>query len=103
AGEPTNVARTTENRRTRIRRHLSNKRTDAVAMNVLDPFEVAEIEIWPIYPEVGKQPETQPFLDAAEFTVFQRLLKESALGAVLNEKDIPTKPLATLPESFRAR
>ena len=39
-GEPIYVGQTTERLRTRIRRHLTNQRTDAVAMNVLDPFEV---------------------------------------------------------------
>ena len=46
-GEPIYVGRTRESLRTRIRRHLTNQRTDAVAMSVLDPFEVAEIEMWP--------------------------------------------------------
>ena len=101
--EPIYVGQTKENLRTRIRRHLTNQRTDAVAMNVLDPFEVAEIEVWPVYPETAKQMDITSFLDAAEFTVFQKVLKESALRAVLNEKDIPSKPLVRLPESFRAR
>ena len=35
-------APTTEQLRVRIRRHLTNQRIDAVAMNVLDPFEVAD-------------------------------------------------------------
>jgi len=86
--EPIYVGQTKEKLRTRIRRHLTNQRTDAVAMNVLDPFEVAEIEIWPVYSDPAKHSDVIAFLDAAEFTVFQKVLKESALGAVLNEKDI---------------
>ena len=39
-GEPIYVGQTNERLRTRIRRHLTNQRTDAVAMSVLDPFEV---------------------------------------------------------------
>jgi len=39
-GEPIYVGQTKEKLGTRIRRHLTNQRTDAVAMNVLDPFEV---------------------------------------------------------------
>src|SRR5690606_23380064 len=42
-GEPIYVGQTNEMLRTRIRRHLTNQRTDAVAMSVLDPFEVYEI------------------------------------------------------------
>lgn len=41
-GEPIYVGQTKERVRTRIRRHLTNQRTDAVAMSVLDPFEVLE-------------------------------------------------------------
>lgn len=40
-GEPIYVGQTFELVSTRIRRHLTNQRTDAVAMNVLDPFEGA--------------------------------------------------------------
>ena len=44
-GEPIYVAQSMEQVRTRIRRHLTNQRTDAVAMNLLDPFEFAELEV----------------------------------------------------------
>jgi GIY-YIG catalytic domain len=46
--EPIYVGQTNERLRTRIRRHLTNQRTDAVAMSVLDPFEVFEIAVWPL-------------------------------------------------------
>lgn len=46
--EPIYVGQTKEMLGTRIRRHLTNQRTDAVAMNVLDPFEVHSIEVWPL-------------------------------------------------------
>src|SRR5579883_2755426 len=52
-GEPIYVGQTYETLRQRISRHLTNQRTDAVAMNVLDPFEVAEIEVWPLW-QLGK-------------------------------------------------
>ena len=41
-GEPIYVGQTNEKLSTRIPRHLTNQRTDAVAMKVLDPFEVRE-------------------------------------------------------------
>lgn len=44
-GEPIYVGQTRESLRVRVRRHLTNQRTDAVAMSVLDPFEVAEVEM----------------------------------------------------------
>ena len=41
----------------RIGRHLTNQRTDAVAMSVLDPFEVYDIEVHPLpqYQDVGSR------------------------------------------------
>jgi len=101
-GEPIYVGQTEEMLRSRISRHLTNQRTDAVAMNVLDPFEVAEIQVWPLYQEdvkgdIGKT------LNAIEYTVFQKVLKESSFRAVLNEKDIPKTRLVKLPPSYRSR
>jgi GIY-YIG catalytic domain len=101
-GEPIYVGQTEEMLRSRIARHLTNQRTDAVAMNVLDPFEVAEIEVWPLYPEEIKG-DIGTTLNAIEYTVFQKVLKESQLGAVLNEKDIPKTRLVKLPRSYRSR
>lgn len=101
-GEPIYVGQTEEKLRSRIARHLTNQRTDAVAMNVLDPFEVAEIEVWPIYAEDIKG-DVEKVLNATEYTVFQMVLKESKLGAVLNEKDIPKARVVKLPPSYRDR
>jgi hypothetical protein len=107
-GEPIYVGQTNESLRTRIRRHLTNQRTDAVAMNVLDPFEVYEIEVWPL-PQYESRSTTdedaKAHLNWLEYDVFQHLLKQSHFQAVLNEKD----PLAvaqgtfTRPNSTRGR
>ncbi|MFZ2450996.1 MAG: GIY-YIG nuclease family protein [Methylovulum miyakonense] len=91
-GEPIYVGQTKEKLGTRIRRHLTNQRTDAVAMNVLDPFEVHSIRVWPL-PEFeatsGKDVNAVEHLNALEYYVFQALLEESKFKAVLNEKDPP--------------
>lgn len=106
-GEPIYVGQTNEQLRTRIRRHLTNQRTDAVAMNVLDPFEVCHIEVFPL-PELesvdGKNAKAKARLNALEYAVYQKLLKESQFGAVLNEKE-PTKPATPepLPVSYKAK
>ncbi len=105
-GEPIYVGQTQEKLRVRIRRHLTNQRTDAVAMNVLDPFEVLDIEMWPLWSlddhSLTKTAKLEE-LNQAEYTVYRMVLKQSALGAVLNEKDIvPTSPI-TLPPSIRCR
>jgi hypothetical protein len=101
-GEPIYVDQTEEMVRSRIGRHLTNQRTDAVAMNVLDPFEVAEIEVWPLYAEDLKG-DIERALNSIEYTVFQKVLRASKLGAVLNEKDIPKTRLVKLPRSYRGR
>lgn len=85
-GEPIYVGQTTEKLRTRIRRHLTNQRTDVVAMRVLDPFEVAEVEMWPFWELEGEDVSDQ--LDRAEFTVYQNALDKSKFGAILNEGEV---------------
>lgn len=104
-GEPIYIGQTNEQLRTRIRRHLTNQRTDAVAMSVLDPFELYEIEVWPL-PQFqntsGKDKTAKAHLDALEDLIYQRELKASKFGAVLNEKDPPSPTLAVkAPLSFR--
>ncbi len=104
-GEPIYVGQTEEKLSGRVSRHLTNQRTDAVAMNVLDPFEVAYIEVWPLDAEVrglGKK-EKKALLDQAEYTVFQKVIRESALGAVLNEKEMAPRSEIALPTSHRQR
>jgi hypothetical protein len=109
-GEPIYVGQTAEGLRRRIGRHLTNHRTDAVAMNVLDPFEVLEIEMWPLWElKVSKhdkkevRAERKKYLDRAEYTVYRLVLERSTYGAVLNEKDIAKEELITLPPSYRCR
>ena len=100
-GEPIYVGQTSERLRVRIRRHLTNQRTDAVAMNVLDPFEVAEIEMWPFWDlENSLVKET---LNSAEFTVYRMMLEDSVFTAVLNEAPVPPAPTIDMPPSVRKR
>jgi len=107
-GEPIYVGQTKEKLSGRIGRHLTNQRTDAVAMSVLDPFEVAEIEVWPLpqfeaihskHPDYSK---AKAYLDALEYRVFIRLRQNSKFKAILNEKDPPTPTVKiTEPTSVR--
>jgi hypothetical protein len=106
-GEPIYVGQTNEMLRTRIRRHLTNRRTDAVAMNVLDPFEVCHIEVWPLpkFQDIDKSnAAAKAHLDALESTIFQRCIEQSVFKAILNEKD-PPAPAKTIqpPPSYRGR
>lgn len=88
--EPIYVGQTKEGLRTRIRRHLTNQRTDAVAMNVLDPFEVFEVAVWPLpqQPSKGYTPSNCE-LNALERAVWEMAIRESRFKAILNEKDPP--------------
>jgi len=104
-GEPIYVGQTKEKVSGRVGRHLTNQRTDAVAMNVLDPFEVAYIEVWPLDDMVTglSKTEVKAILNRVEYTVFQKVLRESELGAVLNEKEITSHEEIALPLSYRAK
>lgn len=106
-GEPIYVGQTNEMLRTRIRRHLTNQRTDAVAMSVLDPFEVFEIEVWPLAPfqeTSGKDPTAKVHLDALERRITQAAVAGSRFKAILNEKDPPPgESVVQPPPSLRGR
>lgn len=102
-GEPIYVGQTLEGLGSRIGRHLTNQRTDAVAMNVLDPFEVAEICVWPFNLADLSLKNQKEYLDRAEYTVFEKVIAESKLGAVLNEKPPRFTPSIKLPKHYRQR
>ncbi|OYQ31805.1 excinuclease ABC subunit C [Niveispirillum lacus] len=108
-GEPIYVGQTNEMLRTRIRRHLTNQRTDAVAMSVLDPFEVHTINVYPLpqYQNVGKGNKEQfqaakAHLDGLERAIYDDSINRSEFRAILNEKDPPpsTVVLGALPVCF---
>lgn len=103
-GEPIYVGQTVESLNTRIGRHLTGRRSDAVAKFVLDPFEVLEIEVWPMF-DASELPsaERRAAIDAAEYAVFQKALDDSQFGAVLNEGVIAPAPPIELPKSYRGR
>ena len=72
-------------------------------MNVLDPFEVADICVWPFDLSGYDTEAKRIFLDRAEFTVFQKVIKESKLRAVLNEKIPKAVEVIKLPKSYSRR
>lgn len=106
-GEPIYVGQTNEQLRVRIQRHLTNQRTDAVAMKVLDPFEVFEIEVWPLMEFEGRplDAEIARRLNWLERAIFERLVAQSRFKAILNEKDPPSvaDDAASIPLSVRGR
>jgi len=107
-GEPIYVGQTKEQLRVRIRRHLTNHRTDAVAMSVLDPYEVCEMEVFPLpqFQHVGAKHDdfklAKGALDGLEFHVHREAVRKSRFGAILNEKDPPQVSLEiALPTPLR--
>lgn len=103
--EPIYVGRSIESLRSRVGRHLTGRRSDAVGKFVLDPFEVLSIEVWPMFDaEKLKGDKKKSAVNAAEYRVFKKVLKKSRFGAVLNEGDIP-KPHAkvSLPRSWKGK
>ncbi len=109
-GEPIYVGQTKEKVSGRIGRHLTNQRTDAVAMSVLDPFEVCEIEVFPLpeYEDVNSRHprfvEAKKHLDALEYLVHQTAIADSKYNAILNEKDPPLPQVKIeKPVSVRAK
>lgn len=108
-GEPIYVGQTNEQLRVRVRRHLTNQRTDAVAMRILDVFEVAEMELWPLweFEKVTKRRDPVGYkdartrLDAVEYTAYLEAIRQSRFGAILNEKIPPASPITDLPPSRR--
>ena len=101
-GEPIYVGQTKESLATRLNRHLTNQRTDAVAMRILDVFEVAELEVWPLW-GLSDLPraEAQASLDAHEYSAYLQAIKGSKFGAILNEKIPPVSAPIELPPSYR--
>lgn len=102
-GEPIYVGQTNEQLRTRVRRHLTNQRTDAVAMRILDIFEVAEIKLWPLWELEGldaKDPDAKATLNSAEYTAYLEAIEASKFKAILNEKIPPVSPRIALPAAM---
>ena len=116
-GEPIYIGQTYEGFSSRLGRHLTGRRSDAVAKNVLDPFEVAEVCVWPMdlshlcHPDAKtdrkvKKAEVKAIrgeLDRAEYTLYVKVVEESSFKAVLNEA-IPKKTdIISLPREYRCR
>lgn len=105
-GEPIYVGQTREKLSGRVSRHLTNQRTDAVAMSVLDPFEVCDVEVWPL-PKLQTLPKNDPkaidILNGVEAAVYLKVLRESKFGAVLNEKIPVGSKHVKIPPSWRGR
>jgi hypothetical protein len=104
--EPIYVGQTSDTVRARVGRHLTGQRSDVVAKFILDPFEVADIEVWTIPEIAASEADTatkRRLLNQYESTVYQKLRAESRFHAVLNEEVPKEAPPVPLPPSVRGR
>lgn len=111
--EPIYVGQSRERLTGRVRRHLTNQRTDAVGMRVLDPYEVKSLSLWPVLDfQPGGERAAWPlqdrkhWLDRLECTIFDKAIRESKFGVILNEKLPPDVELLSddeIPERFDAQ
>ena len=75
-------------------------------MSVLDPFEVYEIEVWPL-PQFENLDKTQTthakaHLNSLEYKIHNEALNNSKFKAILNEKEPPPATIdVEIPTSFR--
>ncbi|MGL4339409.1 MAG: GIY-YIG nuclease family protein [Rhodoglobus sp.] len=99
-GEPIYVGQTWENFGTRIGRHLRGQRSDTLAYHILDPFEVAEVEFYPVE-DLRVDPDKKQKLDVIEYSVYVKAIKSSKYQAILNEKIPPVSTPVQLPASYR--
>ncbi|WP_181420697.1 GIY-YIG nuclease family protein [Curtobacterium sp. MCPF17_046] len=101
-GEPIYVGQTWEQFGTRVRRHLTGQRSDTLAYRILDPFEVASMELFPAenaraLPKVEK---TQA-INELEYSVYLSAIDQSKYKAILNEKIPPVSAEVPIPKSYR--
>lgn len=105
-GEPIYVGQTLEDFATRIGRHLRGQRSDTIAYRILDPFEVAEMELFPAE-EIRELPHSKAdnqrghAMDTLEYSVYLSAIEKSAYKAILNEKIPPISDPVPLPKSYR--
>ena len=80
-------------------------------MNVLDPFEVAEIRVWLLEPFAWQTKNqiqanvdnVRCELNRAEYTLYIKVIEESSFKAVLNEKPPTATELIELPNAYAGR
>jgi hypothetical protein len=103
-GEPIYVGQSHERLRVRVRRHLTNQRTDAVAMRVLDIFEVAELAIYPLWEHehtLGTDATARLHLNRSEYSLYLDAIDKSKYKAILNEVIPPQGEPVPLPAGLR--
>lgn len=100
-GIPMYVGRTREGIGSRFGRHLTNQRTDAVAMGALEPMEVAEVEVWPLWDNVAGT-HKEPLVGAiAQLEHAVKCYVDPEDRLLFNQKSIPDAGAIEIPASYR--
>lgn len=99
-GEPIYVGQTLESFGTRVGRHMTGQRSDTLAYRILDPFEVAEVELWPTE-FLRNDPDKKSKINQIEYSAYRQAIDDSKYHAILNEKIPPVSDLVGLPASYR--
>ena len=71
-----------------------------MAYRILDPFEVADMELYPVE-DLRKDIDKKRKLDAIEYSVYLKAIADSKYRAILNEKIPPVSAYVDLPASYR--
>ncbi|MFI5835027.1 GIY-YIG nuclease family protein [Micromonospora sp. NPDC051300] len=99
-GEPIYVGQTVESFGSRVGRHMTGQRSDTLAYRILDPFEVAKLQLWPAEHLRGDS-EKKAKLNAIEYSVYRWAIDQSKYHAILNEKIPPVCDSVELPVSYQ--
>ncbi|WP_441020207.1 hypothetical protein, partial [Enterococcus faecium] len=79
-------------------------------MRILEVFEVAEVEVWPLWELQSTPPKrtdkdqftrAMKTLDATEYSAYLQSIERSRFKAILNEKIPPLSERIDLPASYR--
>ena len=98
-GEPIYVGQSTRSFSDRIGRHLTGQRSDTLAYRILDPFEVAKMELYPLE-FLRNEPDRGAKVNAVEYSVYLQAISNSKYMAILNEKIPPVAEPVSLPPSY---
>ncbi|MFG1743652.1 GIY-YIG nuclease family protein [Micromonospora chalcea] len=98
-GEPIYVGQTLESFGSRVGRHMTGQRSDTLAYRILDPFEVAKVQLWPTE-YLRSDPAKHAKLNAIEYSAYRWAIDQSKYHAILNEKIPPISDLVELPPSY---
>lgn len=98
-GEAIYVGQSTRGFSDRIGRHLTGQRSDTLAYRILDPFEVAKMELYPLE-FLRDDSDRGVKVNAIEYSVYLDAISKSKYQAILNEKIPPVSDSVPLPPSY---